>query len=61
MNLARHLNVNPEVALKQSTQKFSKRFHYIEKHVAASGRILKDCALDELDIFWNDAKRAEKL
>jgi MazG family protein len=58
VNLARHLNVNPEIALKQSTQKFSKRFHYIEKQVAESGRILKDCDLAELDNFWNDAKRA---
>jgi ATP diphosphatase len=58
VNLARHLNVNPEIALKQSTQKFSKRFHYIEKQVAESGRILKDCDLAELDNFWNAAKRA---
>jgi len=58
VNLARHLNVNPEMALKQSTQKFSKRFHYIEKQVAAAGRVLKECELDELDALWNEAKRA---
>ncbi len=58
VNLARHLNVNPEMALKQSTQKFSKRFHYIEKQVAAAGRLLKECELDELDALWNEAKRA---
>ena len=57
VNLARHLNVNPEIALKQSTQKFSKRFRYIEKQVAAAGRVLRDCELDELDTFWNEAKR----
>ena len=60
VNLARHLNVNPEIALKQSTQKFSKRFHYIEKSVAASGRELKSCELDELDALWNEAKRELK-
>jgi nucleoside triphosphate diphosphatase len=56
VNLARHLNVNPEIALKDSTRKFSKRFNYIEQQVEASGRNLLDCELDELDAFWNEAK-----
>ena len=56
VNLARHLNVNPEMALKESTRKFSKRFHYIEQQVEASGRNLTDCALMELDAFWHEAK-----
>ena len=56
VNLARHLNVNAEVALKQSTKKFAKRFNYIEQQVEASGRSLKDCELDELDAFWHEAK-----
>jgi MazG family protein len=56
VNLARHLKVNPEIALKRSTQKFSRRFQYIEKQVAASGRDLTDCTLAELDEFWDEAK-----
>jgi ATP diphosphatase len=56
VNLARHLNVNAEAALKQSTKKFAKRFNYIEQQVEASGRSLRDCELDELDAFWNEAK-----
>jgi MazG family protein len=60
VNLARHLNVNAEVALKQSTKKFSKRFNFIEEKVAASGRVLKDCALAELDGYWDEAKIALK-
>ncbi|MDD5462210.1 MAG: nucleoside triphosphate pyrophosphohydrolase [Methylococcales bacterium] len=56
VNLARHLNVNPELALKESTKKFSKRFHYIEREVEASGRSLRDCELEELDAFWHEAK-----
>ena len=56
VNLARHLKVNPEIALKESTKKFSKRFHYIEQQVAASGRHLRDCELMELDAFWHEAK-----
>ncbi len=56
VNLARHLKVNPEIALKESTQKFSKRFQYIEQQVALSGRELLDCELAELDAFWDQAK-----
>ncbi len=61
VNLARHLKVNPEIALKQATQKFSKRFNYIEQQVAASGRQLKDCELAELDHFWGKAKEKFKV
>lgn len=56
VNLARHLKVSPELALKQATKKFSKRFHYIEQQVAASARQLRDCELAELDAYWNEAK-----
>jgi ATP diphosphatase len=56
VNLARHLKVNPEIALKESTKKFTKRFNYIEQQVAASGRELKECELMELDAFWHEAK-----
>ncbi|MDD5271515.1 MAG: nucleoside triphosphate pyrophosphohydrolase [Methylovulum sp.] len=56
VNLARHLKVNPEVALKQSIQKFTKRFQYIEQQVAISGRGMTDCELAELDALWDEAK-----
>jgi len=57
VNLARHLKVNPEVALKQASKKFSKRFNYIEQQVEASEKALRDCELAELDAFWDEAKR----
>ena len=60
VNLARHLKVNPELALKKSTKKFAKRFQYIERKVAASGRDLTDCRLSELDAYWDEAKQALK-
>jgi ATP diphosphatase len=60
VNLARHLNVNPEVALKEATHKFSRRFHYIEQQVDASGRSLRECDLNELYAFWNEAKKVLK-
>ncbi|MCX7095560.1 MAG: nucleoside triphosphate pyrophosphohydrolase [Methylobacter sp.] len=58
VNLARHLNVNAEVALKESTKKFSKRFQHVEQQVEAAGLNLKDCELAELDALWNKAKLA---
>jgi ATP diphosphatase len=57
VNLARHLKVNPEIALKESNKKFSRRFVYIEQQVAKSGRVLRDCELEELDSFWHQAKQ----
>ncbi|MGR9100269.1 MAG: nucleoside triphosphate pyrophosphohydrolase [Gammaproteobacteria bacterium] len=56
VNLSRHLKINPEIALKESNKKFSRRFNYIEKKVESSGRELKDCELEELDSIWNEAK-----
>lgn len=60
VNLARHLKVNPEIALRESTKKFSARFQYIERQVLASQRQLRDCELDELDGLWHEAKQALK-
>jgi len=60
VNLARHLKVNPEVALKQANKKFTRRFNYIEKQVETSGRSLRDCELAELDAFWDEAKKVLK-
>ena len=57
VNLARHLKVNPEIALKAATRKFTSRFQYIEQKVAASERVLADCDLTELDRLWNEAKK----
>lgn len=60
VNLARHLKVNPEMALKEATRKFTRRFNYIEEQVEASGRSLRDCDLAQLDAFWDQAKIALK-
>jgi ATP diphosphatase len=58
VNLARHLKVNPEIALKESTKKFSRRFQHVERQAKVSGRNLRDCELAELDALWNAAKAA---
>jgi nucleoside triphosphate diphosphatase len=60
VNLARHLNLDAELTLKKSTKKFTKRFQYIEQQVQTAQRSLKDCSLDELNDYWNQAKVAFK-
>lgn len=60
VNLARHLKVNPEQALKKSTQKFTRRFQYIEQQVNVGTRTLRDCELVELDLLWHEAKQVLK-
>ena len=60
VNLARHLKVEPEAALRAANGKFERRFQFIERAVRASGRALGDCTLDELDALWGEAKRAER-
>ncbi|WP_370279190.1 nucleoside triphosphate pyrophosphohydrolase [Pontibacterium sp.] len=56
VNLARHLGVNPETALRGTNQKFERRFGHIEAQVNASERDWEQYSLYELDAFWNEAK-----
>jgi tetrapyrrole methylase family protein/MazG family protein/ATP diphosphatase len=58
VNLARHLGVDPEAALRSSNGRFSRRFRHIEERVRASGRTLQDLDLAALDALWNEAKKA---
>jgi ATP diphosphatase len=57
VNLARHLDVDAETALRASIRKFIRRFQTIERQLAASGKRLADCTLAELDDLWEQAKR----
>ncbi|ANG64054.1 nucleoside triphosphate pyrophosphohydrolase [Marinobacterium aestuarii] len=57
VNLARHLGVDPETAVRSTNAKFVRRFGYIESVVTASGRDWDSFSLDELDGFWNQAKK----
>lgn len=59
-NVARHLHVDPESALRGTCNKFIRRFQHIETALAAEGRTPKDADLDEMEALWNAAKRAEK-
>jgi MazG family protein len=55
-NISRHLDVNPEIALRQTNDKFSKRFRYIEERLKERGEKIGKVSLDELDILWEEAK-----
>jgi ATP diphosphatase len=57
-NLARHLAVDPEGALRTTNEKFRRRFAYIEKRLAAGGRTPSEASLDEMEAFWQEAKTA---
>jgi tetrapyrrole methylase family protein/MazG family protein len=56
VNLARFLKVNPEDTLRQATNRFCDRFHYIESEAAKSGRRMEDLTLAEMDRLWEEAK-----
>lgn len=60
INLARHLDADPEQALRKANLKFAKRFAQVEQKVINSGKILQDSQLDELDALWQEVKREEK-
>jgi ATP diphosphatase len=57
-NLARHLNVDPESALRRANAKFTRRFAYIETALATSNRTPSDSNLNEMDDLWIAAKAA---
>ncbi|WP_378942543.1 nucleoside triphosphate pyrophosphohydrolase [Paracoccus sp. R86501] len=59
-NLARHLKIDPELALRRANTKFTRRFASIEADLAADGRRPEDSDLSEMDQLWNKAKAAEK-
>ena len=57
INYGRFLNINPEDALEQTNKKFIKRFGYMEGKVKEQGKQIADCKLEELDKYWNEAKK----
>ncbi len=55
-NLSRHLNVNPEIALKKANERFMKRFHYVEEELEKDGKDLGEATLEEMEDLWEKAK-----
>jgi ATP diphosphatase len=59
-NLARHLKVDPEAALRAANAKFTRRFQRIEDWLAETGQIPAQSNLQDMDALWNRAKAEEK-
>jgi MazG family protein len=55
-NVARLLKINPEFALAQTNQKFTRRFRFMEKELKKQGNEIGSLSVDELDALWNQAK-----
>ena len=60
VNLARHLNADPESVLRGTNLKFERRFAAIEHALAARGKSPSESTLAEMDALWDEAKAAEK-
>ncbi|MBO0765770.1 MAG: nucleoside triphosphate pyrophosphohydrolase [Hyphomicrobiaceae bacterium] len=58
-NVARHLKLDPETALRSANAKFTRRFHAIERKLAAGGRTPAHSTLAEMDRLWDEAKAEE--
>ena len=59
VNVARHLDADPEAVLRQTNLKFERRFAAIERALAARGKAPQEVSLAEMDALWNEAKAAE--
>lgn len=59
INYARYLKINPEDALEKTNKKFISRFNYMEQKILAQGKALADCSLEEMDKYWNEAKKLD--
>jgi len=60
INYARHIGINPENALERTNKKFIARFTYLEQRAAENDQKLQDMSLEEMDIYWNEAKKLKK-
>jgi len=59
-NLGRHLNIDPEEALRSANSKFTRRFRFIETELKKRGKSPEQSDLDEMDALWDAAKEQEK-
>ncbi|MBR3939562.1 MAG: nucleoside triphosphate pyrophosphohydrolase [Bacteroidales bacterium] len=60
INWSRFIGVNPEDALERTNKKFKARFQYMEQKSKETGCQLSDMTLDEMDVWWNEAKKQLK-
>jgi XTP/dITP diphosphohydrolase len=57
INYARFIDINPDDALEKTNKKFIKRFQYLESESKKDGKELSSMTLDEMDVYWNKAKK----
>lgn len=57
VNYARFIGINPENALRNTNEKFIKRFQFVENKIKESGRQITDSNLKEMDKFWEESKK----
>ena len=60
INAARLYHINPDNALEHTNQKCIRRFNYLEQKVKESGKDFKDLTLEQMDVYWNEAKALER-
>jgi len=60
VNLARHLDVDAESALREACARFSRRFSGVEARLSAAGRVMEECDLEEMDAAWEAEKAAQE-
>ena len=56
-NNSRFININPEDALEKTNKRFIKRFQFLEKQISADGKQLSDLTFDEMNSYWDLAKK----
>jgi ATP diphosphatase len=56
VNLARHLQIDPERELRAALARFRERFHHIERRLAERGATPSQASLEEMDALWEEAK-----
>ena len=57
INYSRFININPEDALEKTNKRFKKRFKFLEKQISADGKQLSDLTFDEMNSYWDLAKK----
>jgi ATP diphosphatase len=55
-NLARHLKLDPETAIRSTNAKFDRRFRFIEQTALQKGEKIGDLSLDQLEAYWTQSK-----
>ncbi|MEM6846181.1 MAG: nucleoside triphosphate pyrophosphohydrolase [Bacteroidota bacterium] len=60
INYARFAGINPEEALERTNQKFMQRFQHIEQRAYEQDKNVKDMSLEEMEIYWNEAKKSHR-